>query len=260
MVQRVILFLLLIFVVRLPAQTVVINEIVASNSASIKDEDGDSPDWVELYNTRSNPVNLKGFGLTDDKDAPLKWTFPEVTLAPQAFLVVFASDKNRKNWLHWETVIDPGDLWRYRPGTSALPANWRHPDFEDASWNQGRGGFGYDDGDDATTVPRVISLGVRKSFTIADKSKISKAWLHIDYDDAFVAYLNAVEIARANMGAPGDYPAYNQSATTFREALMYQGGASNAFALTNWSVCFATGKTCSRFRSIITASNRLTEA
>jgi len=242
LVQRVILFLLLIFVVRLPAQTVVINEIVASNSASIKDEDGDSPDWVELYNTSSNPVNLKGFGLTDDKDAPLKWTFPEVTLAPQAFLLVFASDKNRKNWLHWETVINPGDVWRYRPGTSAPPADWRRPEFNDASWNQGPGGFGYDDGDDATTVPRVVSLCVRKSFTIADKSKISKAWLHIDYDDAFVAYLNAVEIARANIGAPGDYLAYNQSATTFREALMYQGGAPDAFALSDVQTLFRDGE------------------
>lgn len=240
--QRIILFLPLIFVVRLPAQTVLINEIVASNSASIKDEDGDSPDWVELYNAGSTPVNLKGFGLTDDKDAPLKWIFPEVILDPHDFLLIFASDKNRKNWLHWETVIVPGDVWRYRPGTSAPPVDWRRPEFNDANWNQGPGGFGYEDGDDATVVPRVISLCVRKSFTIADKSRIAKAWLHIDYDDAFVAYLNDVEIARANIGAPGDHPTFNQSATTFREALMYQGGAPDAFALTNLQSLFRDGE------------------
>ena len=49
--------------------------------------------------------------------------------------------------------------------------------------------------------------------------------MDIDFDDAFVAYLNDVEIARSNIGIYGDHPAYNQVANTCEEAQMYQGGS-----------------------------------
>ena len=32
------------------------------------DEDGDTPDWIEIYNPTSEPVNLSGFGLSDDTE------------------------------------------------------------------------------------------------------------------------------------------------------------------------------------------------
>jgi hypothetical protein len=74
----------------------VLNELVASNGAGLADEDGDFPDWIEIYNRSSQPVNLSGWALTDDTAEPGKWTFPDVTLPGHAYLVVFASGKNRK--------------------------------------------------------------------------------------------------------------------------------------------------------------------
>ena len=55
----------------------------------------------------------------------------------------------------------------------------------------------------------------------------------MDYDDAFVAYLNGVEIARDNIGEVGDHPAYNQLSDGFHESLMYQGGSPDYFYLIN---------------------------
>ena len=42
-------------------------------------------------------------------------------------LLIFASDKNRTEYVkHWETVIDWGDVWRYKLGTSEPPTNWKN--------------------------------------------------------------------------------------------------------------------------------------
>ena len=56
-----------------------------------------------------------------------------------------------------------------------------------------------------------------------------RAFFHADYDDGFIAYLNGVEIGRANM--EGNFPAHNASAITFREALLYQGGLPESYFL-----------------------------
>ena len=74
----------------------VINEFMASNGSSITDEDGDTKDWIELYNMGLNPVNLAGYGLSDNPDKPFKWVFPDVTIEAGEFLLVFASGKDRR--------------------------------------------------------------------------------------------------------------------------------------------------------------------
>lgn len=76
---------------------VVINEICSSNKKSLKDGDGDSPDWIELYNSGSKSVNLNGFTLSDDENDLKKWTFPDVSIDAGKYLIVFASDKDTKS-------------------------------------------------------------------------------------------------------------------------------------------------------------------
>lgn len=117
---------------------------------------------------------------------------------------------------HWETVIKAEEQWRYFLGTTSPAAtepasNWRTSAFDDIGWLQGPGGFGYADEDDATTIPTVISVFLRKKFTIVDMTKIESGILSVDYDDGFIAYLNGTEIARANM--TGTLPPYTQSAS-----------------------------------------------
>jgi hypothetical protein len=132
---------------------------------------------------------------------------------------------------HWETVVFEDDSWKYLEGTFEPDTNWRKLAFNDASWLQGIGGVGYGDADDNTIINPVTSLYLRKTFTIIDTSEIAEAILHVDYDDAFVAYLNNVEIARSNIGNVGDHPLYNQGSTALHEAQMYQGGNPDQFII-----------------------------
>lgn len=78
------------------AQSIIINEVMASNSGFYPDEDGSFEDWIELYNAGEEAVNLEGYGLSDDYDNPFRWTFPEYILQPGEHLWVWASGKDRK--------------------------------------------------------------------------------------------------------------------------------------------------------------------
>lgn len=80
----------------LETMDVIINEFLTVNDASITDEDGSREDWVELYNPNDFAVSLAGWSLTDSEDKPRKWVFPDVTIAADSYLVVFASDKDRR--------------------------------------------------------------------------------------------------------------------------------------------------------------------
>jgi len=83
--------------------TPVINEFLASNGSQkplgegdLLDADGDSSDWIEVYNPTAGSFDLGGWYLTDDPNKPAKWQFPSPTvLAPDGYLLVFASGKNR---------------------------------------------------------------------------------------------------------------------------------------------------------------------
>ncbi len=78
------------------AQSVHLNEVMASNNSTIADEDGDFEDWIEIYNSGDEPVNLSGFGLSDDYDNPFRWAFPDTSIAPGEFMLIWASNKNRQ--------------------------------------------------------------------------------------------------------------------------------------------------------------------
>lgn len=78
---------------RLQAQ-IVINELCADNELSALDNYGESPDWLELYNNSNEYTSLANYFLSDDISAPQKWELPNISLAPQARLLVFASGKD----------------------------------------------------------------------------------------------------------------------------------------------------------------------
>jgi hypothetical protein len=71
----------------------IISEVMASNSSTLDDVDGDSSDWVEIQNTTAASLSLDGYHLTDDAADLTKWTFPNVQI--DDYLVVFASNKDR---------------------------------------------------------------------------------------------------------------------------------------------------------------------
>lgn len=221
------------FISQLSYSQVVINELSSANDAIISDEDGDFEDWIELYNPTGTIISLNKYSFLYEvpNEAPVTWTFPNVAIKPKQHLLVFASKKDRKVVIdHWEVPVFADSTWKYKVNTTSGPApNWYQPTYLDASWLQGKGGFGYGDGDDQTNTGPAYSVYLRKQFSISDTSKYPLGILMIDYDDAFVVFLNGVEVSRSNIGAYGDHPNFDVSAYEEHEAHLYQGGDQEFF-------------------------------
>lgn len=83
-------------------QSVVINEVMASNKTVLADEDGDFSDWIELHNPNAVAVDLTGLSLSDNRDSLHLWAFPSTLLMPGEFRVIFCSLKNRTG-AEWHT-------------------------------------------------------------------------------------------------------------------------------------------------------------
>ena len=118
------------------------------------------------------------------------------------------------------TVIEIGDEWRYRKGTSSPPSDWILVGFDDTTWLAGNSGIGYGDGDDATILSDMqdnyVTVYARKVINYDGSLPINSLDLGIDYDDGFVAYINGQEVARANM--PAGQPSFDTLASGDREA------------------------------------------
>jgi hypothetical protein len=210
----------------------IINEAVSSNSL-FDDEDGDSPDWFELYNNTSSTIDLSGWTITDDIELPSKWAFPGYLIAPGEYLRIWASDKDKALGGNYKTLVNQGDSFRYTIPSSNLSTSWNNLAFDDSSWNIGNSGFGYADGDDATQVPfGISSVFVRKVFTVNDLDLMDELWFDVDFDDGFVAYINGTEIARSNI--IGESPSFDAVTVTDREARMYQSGEPIRFQVSNF--------------------------
>jgi hypothetical protein len=262
------------------AGQIIITEVAPANAETLRDEDGDSTDWIELYYEGPEDVlDLEGWFLTDDPAVLAKWRFPAVSLEREDFLLIFCSGKDRRpsgdgaSELHtsfrlnrngdYLALVDPEGttVWQYSPffpfvqtdtsigfaqastetlvlsegstGAAFVPTSaelgldWTLPGFADAAWLVGESPFGFD----ANFVPSFADLiqtdlaeimhrqnataYVRTLFELENPQEIQILRLRMKYGDGFVAYVNGVEIARAN--APV-FPAWDSRATTTRIA------------------------------------------
>ncbi len=170
-------------------------------------------------------TGLRHEPLVPDPDDPMRVTCHVIDETPPAEvrLVYGAGGGGQSGAV--ETLISEGDLWRFFRGRSE-PATgtlvWTGTSFQDASWETGATGIGYGDGDDQTVLSDMennyLSVYLRKRFDVAAPTELTGLYLEIDWDDGFIAYLNGAEIARRQMGQPGEFFAYNQPTTNSREA------------------------------------------
>ena len=71
-----------------------ITEAVSSNKRSLSDEDYGTPDWFELYNAGTTPIDLSGYGVSDNLRNLHKFVFADGTvLQAGEYLVLYASDE-----------------------------------------------------------------------------------------------------------------------------------------------------------------------
>ncbi len=118
-------------------------------------------------------------------------------------------------------IMPPGSLWRYRKGWdeaaqqmaefSDPPTAWHAPDFDDASWAEGRSPIGFGEDEIVTVLEDMnrnyVAFAARTRFTVEQEQldvAVSLA-LKLNVDDGVVAYLNGTEIVRARVpGEPGE--------------------------------------------------------
>jgi hypothetical protein len=111
---------------------VVINEGTNRNYSSIADENGEYPDWIEIYNPGSSAVSLFNYSLTDNPGNPVKWVFPNIEIQSGEFRTVFCSGKDRKPVSGFVLVQNTGT---FTPGTGWNTHNFSTPFYWDGVSN-----------------------------------------------------------------------------------------------------------------------------
>ena len=213
--------LLIFFFPILGFSQVVINEF--SSKGLYEYESSQTSDWIELINVSSNDLNISDYYLSDKTNNLLKWRLPNEIISPSQKILILCSGKDKSERIkNWSSIINESHQWRYFPGTSEPDSFWNSNNYIDTSWNLGYGGFGFGDNDDSTIIQGVSSFFLRHTFSVFNKDEIVSLILHSDYDDAFIAYLNGIEITRSKniFGTPVNY---NTLATDPHEAGVVNG-------------------------------------
>ena len=74
-----------------------LTELMAKNVSYAPDENGEYLDWVEIYNSSAYTVSLSGYSLSDSFDNLQKWRFPNVSIGPGEYLLVYCSGYDRRD-------------------------------------------------------------------------------------------------------------------------------------------------------------------
>ena len=116
----------------LPLPRPVISEFMADNEGGLRDADGDSSDWIEIYNPGPTPVNLNGWFLTDNAADLDKWRIPSTNVAAGERPIVFASGKDRAvsgAELHTSFKLkkEGGYLALVKPDGVTVVSAWMYP-------------------------------------------------------------------------------------------------------------------------------------
>ena len=72
-----------------------INEICSNNENILKDSYGNYSDWIEIFNSGENRIDISGYGISDNEGNLFKFIFPLNTVIESGeYLLIFASKEN----------------------------------------------------------------------------------------------------------------------------------------------------------------------
>jgi hypothetical protein len=113
-----------------------------------------------------------------------------------------------------KTIFDEGYEIVYTIPTADIN-DWTTVNFDVLGWQKGTSGIGYADNDDNTTVPAGITcVYVRYYFDVPNAKDAKDITFWVDYDDAYILWLNDVEVGRSDniltKSAVGNIPSWNQ--------------------------------------------------
>jgi spore coat protein CotH len=102
--------------------TIIINEFMAQNSATIADEFGEYDDWIELWNSSAQPINLRDYYLTDDQSRTTKFPLPDSILQSGEFILFWADNDHRllRNHCNFALSANGEDLRLYKQQSNEL--------------------------------------------------------------------------------------------------------------------------------------------
>ena len=104
-------------------------------------------------------------------------------------------------------LISSDSSWRYLDDGSDPGPSWRTPEFDDQTWPEGQGQFGYGDRDETTVTncgpsaptcrsDNFATTFFRQSFEIEDLSLVENPALELLRDDTAAVYVNGIEVFR----------------------------------------------------------------
>jgi len=180
------------------------------------------------------------------------------------------------------TLVNFNDPWKYFPGVVEPSGNlfdpgqldsgrqhilWGTLDFDVAGWSSGPGPFGFGNvgavGTDVQAAMQNITpaLYARAVFEVtpAQAADPLPLKLTVSNDDAFVAYLNGVEVARRRLGAPNTFTPHDavadfETASPFTETLTLAAASKLLVAGTNVLAIQAHNFTASNADFLLKAS------
>lgn len=93
------------------ASSLTISEVMTLNDNSIVDEYSRHSPWVEIYNTSSTMVDIKGCYLSDDNKNITKYRIPtwsnKTKIGPRQFVIIWLDSNEKDGIMHANFTLDP---------------------------------------------------------------------------------------------------------------------------------------------------------
>jgi hypothetical protein len=159
----------------------VITEILAVADERFPDDDGDTSDWIEIHNAGSESASLNGHFLTDGSDLT-RWQFPDgITMEAGAYLVVFASGKDRADStkpLHTNFSLSAGG----EPVALVAPDRATILSGFSQNYPEQHNGFSYGEGSTSSTEQTFVVTGADSKWHVP--LGVVENWTTPEYDDS----------------------------------------------------------------------------
>ncbi len=182
-----------------------ISEFMASNSRTLADDFGEYSDWIEIWNSSPATVDLLDWALTDEPGDTTKWRFPSTNVPPNSYLVVFASNRDRRTpgqTLHTNFKLDASGEYlalRRPDGTIASEFSTPYPaQLPDISFGAGL----------ETATLSLVTTGSMGRVLVPGDGSLGLAWTAAGFiDSSWRAVTNGLGFETGQSEDPGSVPA-----------------------------------------------------
>ena len=237
----------------------VISEILIENESALPDENGVYSDVLELHNISDSPIKLDNFFLSDDRQERFTYRLPDMTLEPNAYLLLFCDGENyisedghiHTNFglSHGEEVVLTAYTGEYMSETAVYVG-------EDMSWCRGEDGafsamepsLGFANDANGMTLLRESRIDWNSPLTISEVLLSSSG---VPYLGAFrdVVEITNVSTEPVNTagwylsdgGDPYDYPLPDKVLNPGECTVIVCGPDTTGFSLTDGETLYLTG-------------------